>query len=85
MEVHLTAELEAKLTHSAAQQGRNPDELVHDLLMRYFEGAPPFAEGGRQLHGRSGTALIEAMQASPYKDVDLQPRRERLPVRDAVL
>ncbi len=64
MEVHFTPELEEKLTHSAAQQGLNPDELVR---------------------GASGAALVEAMRASPYKDIDLQPRRERLPVRDAVL
>src|SRR5205823_13494589 len=37
MEVHFTPELEAKLTHSAAQQGRNPDELVQDVIRRYFE------------------------------------------------
>jgi len=37
MAVHLTGELEAKLAHSAAEQGRNPDELVHDVLTRYFE------------------------------------------------
>src|SRR5271157_67115 len=36
MELHVTGELEAKLTHSAAKQGRNPDELVQDLLTRYF-------------------------------------------------
>jgi len=71
MEVHFTPELEAKLTDSAAQQGRNPDELVQVALTRYFE--------------RSGAALVEAMQASPYKDIDLQPCRDRLPVRDASL
>ena len=37
MEVHFTPELEAKLAHSAAQQGRNPDELVQDVVTRYFE------------------------------------------------
>ena len=37
MELHVTGELEAKLTHSAASQGRDPDELVHDVLVRYFE------------------------------------------------
>ena len=74
MEVHLTPELEAKLTHSAAEQGRNPDDLMQDVLTRYFEE-----------EGASGAALVEVMQASPYKDIDLQPRRDRLPVRDAVL
>ncbi len=37
MELHVTGELEAKLTRSAAKQGRNPDELVKDVLTRYFE------------------------------------------------
>jgi len=36
MEVHFTPELEAKLTHSAAQQGRNADELAQEILARYF-------------------------------------------------
>jgi hypothetical protein len=40
MEVHDTGELEAKLTHSAAEQGRNPDELVQDVLTHYFERGP---------------------------------------------
>jgi hypothetical protein len=37
MEVHFTPELEAKLTRFAARQGRNPDELVQDVLTRYFD------------------------------------------------
>jgi predicted transcriptional regulator len=37
MEVHVTGELEAKLTDSAARQGRNPDDLVQDVLAGYFE------------------------------------------------
>jgi predicted transcriptional regulator len=37
MEVHVTGELEAKLTHSAAKQGRDPDEFVQDVLAQYFD------------------------------------------------
>jgi predicted transcriptional regulator len=37
MKVHLTGELEAKLLHSAARQGRNPNDLVQDVLTSYFE------------------------------------------------
>ena len=44
MEVHFPPELEAKLTHSAAQQGRNPDELVRDVVSRYFEEETRFVE-----------------------------------------
>jgi prevent-host-death family protein len=40
------------------------------------------AEEFRRLKGdRTGEALIAAMQASPYRDVDIEPQRDRLPVR----
>jgi hypothetical protein len=81
MELHVTGELETRLTHSAAKQGLNPDDLVKDVLTRYFEEEASGAGTNR----KSGAALVEAMQASPYKDIDLQPTRERMPVRDAVL
>jgi predicted transcriptional regulator len=44
MEVHFPPELEAKLAHSAAKQGRNPDELVRDVVTRYFEEEARFVE-----------------------------------------
>jgi predicted transcriptional regulator len=44
MEVHFPPELEAKLTHSAAQQGRNADELVQEILTRDFEEETRFIE-----------------------------------------
>ena len=44
MEVHVTGELEAKLAQSAAQQGRNPDDLVQDVLTSYFEEEARFIE-----------------------------------------
>jgi len=44
MEVRFPPELEAKLMHSAAQQGRNPDELVQDVVTRYFEEEVRFVE-----------------------------------------
>jgi prevent-host-death family protein len=34
---------------------------------------------------RSGEALIKAIQASPYRDIDLEPERARLPVRGVEL
>lgn len=37
MEVHLTPELEAKLTALATQTGRPADELVQDAMAGYFE------------------------------------------------
>jgi predicted transcriptional regulator len=44
MEVHFPPEVEAKLTHAAARQGRNPDQLVQDVVSRYFEEEARFAE-----------------------------------------
>jgi prevent-host-death family protein len=44
------------------------------------------AEEFRRLKGdRTGAALIAALQASPYRDVDIEPPRVRLPVRDVKL
>jgi predicted transcriptional regulator len=37
MEVLFTPEIEAKLARSAAEQGRNPDELVQQVVARYFD------------------------------------------------
>jgi len=40
------------------------------------------AEEFRRLKGdRSGEALIAAMQASPHRDIDIEPKRDRMPVR----
>jgi prevent-host-death family protein len=44
------------------------------------------AEEFRRLQGRpTGQALIEAMQASPYREIDLEPTRAAMPVRDVSL
>ena len=39
----------------------------------------------KEASGRTGTDLLTAMQRSPYKEVDLEPSRPHLPVRDVVL
>jgi prevent-host-death family protein len=44
------------------------------------------AEEFRRLKGSAtGRALIEAMQASPHRDVEIAPRRGTMPVRDVSL
>ena len=44
------------------------------------------AEEFRRLKGdRSGAALVEAMQSSPYRQDEIEPGRVRLPVRPAAL
>jgi predicted transcriptional regulator len=58
MEVHLTSEMQAKLAHLAAQQGRNTDELVQDVLSRYLEQEALFVEAVK--HGE------EALERGEY-------------------
>ena len=44
------------------------------------------AEEFRRLQGNvTGNALIEAMQASPHREIELEPRRTPMPVRDVPL
>jgi prevent-host-death family protein len=44
------------------------------------------AEEFHRLKGdRTGAALVAALQASPYRDIDIEPKRERLPVRGVKL
>jgi predicted transcriptional regulator len=44
MEVPFTPELEAKLAQTAAQQGRDPDELVRQVTARYFDEESRFID-----------------------------------------
>ena len=55
MEVHFPPEVQEKLVHSAAKQGRDADELVQDVLARYladetrfFEAADSWTDEERQ-------------------------------------
>ena len=44
------------------------------------------ADEFRRLKGeRTGRALVDALQASPYRDIDIEPRRDRMPGRDVGL
>ncbi|HLH97314.1 MAG TPA: type II toxin-antitoxin system Phd/YefM family antitoxin [Xanthobacteraceae bacterium] len=44
------------------------------------------AEEFRRLKGDlTGEALVAAVQASPHRDIDIEPRRARMPVRDVSL
>ena len=44
------------------------------------------AEEFRRLKGDlTGQALIAAMQASPHRDIEIEPQRAAMPVREVVL
>jgi predicted transcriptional regulator len=73
MEVHVTGELEAKIAHSAATQGCNPDELALDVLARHFEeearfvaavkhGEEAFERGEYLTHEQVGQRLRRFLQ-----------------------
>ncbi len=44
MEVYFTPELEAKLSESAALQGRDPGEFVTQVVTRYFDEEDRFKD-----------------------------------------
>jgi len=44
MEVNFAPDIERKFAQSAAQQGRNPDELVQEVVARYFDEERRFLE-----------------------------------------
>jgi prevent-host-death family protein len=44
------------------------------------------AEEFRRLKGQvTGQALVDAMQASPHREIDVEPKRGPVPVRDVLL
>jgi prevent-host-death family protein len=44
------------------------------------------AEEFRRLKGGlTGRALVDALQASPHRDLKIEPRRATMPVRDVIL
>jgi len=61
---------------------RDVDELLTKALDALEEKAPPTS-----LDERPGVDLIAALQASPYRELEIEPPhyREPIPVRDVVL
>jgi hypothetical protein len=54
---------------------------VEDVVIHALRNAPP----PNALRGFTGAELLSAMQASPYKEIDLEPSRSPMPVRDVSL
>jgi hypothetical protein len=73
IEIH-KPELEALIIERLRSGGF---ESVEDLLLQALQSSksPPKREI------RTGADLVAAMQASPYKEIDLEPARESMPVR----
>lgn len=56
-------------------------ENIEDVLMQALQGSPVPA----QKETRTGADLVTAMQASPCKDIDLEPAKITMPTRDIAL
>ena len=77
-------ELEA-LIHERMRSGAFQN--VEDVLMQALKASsvPDEKGAGRsdEKSSATGAELVKAMQASPFKEIGLEPGRERMPVRDA--
>jgi len=74
MEANFGPELEARIRHSAARLGREPEELAREVLTRYFEeearfvdavrrGEESFERAGYLTHEQVGEGLHRFLQA----------------------
>jgi hypothetical protein len=78
IEIH-KPELEA-LIRERMKSGAFHD--VEDVLIQALKSAPPAAEEEEDAPDKTGAQLVAAMQASPYREIDLAPGRDHMPVRD---
>jgi hypothetical protein len=64
-------------------------QSIEDVLLRALKSFAPQPEHGvapaKTVSGRTGADLVAAFQASPYKEIDLEPARFPMPVRDVSL
>jgi hypothetical protein len=75
IEIH-KPELEALIRERMKAGGFNN---VEDVLMQALETLAVTAPAAKN---RTGADLIAAMQASPYREIEIEPARHRMPVRD---
>jgi len=64
MEVQFTPDLQARLTQRAAQQGVNPNDVVQDVVARYFEEEDRFVEAVKR-----GEAALERGEFLTHEQV----------------
>jgi plasmid stability protein len=70
--IELPDDKDAALANAARVHGVSPEQFARQVLERAIQSEPV----------RTGAELVAAMQASPYPEISLEPRRGPLPVRD---
>lgn len=70
MEVHFTPDVQARLKERAAKQGRDPDEVVQDVVARYFEEEDRFVAAVER-----GEAALERGEFLSHEQVGERLRR----------
>ena len=73
--IRLSDEQATALEAKAAAEGLSVEQWIQKLT----------ETGTKQRDTRTGADLIAALQSSPYRDVDIEPERYRLPVRGVSL
>ena len=58
---------------------------VEDTLMQALETAPIPETKPLTAKKRTGADLIAAIQRSPFRELEIEPERYRMPVRDVIL
>ena len=77
MSIQISPHNEIRLREEAHRQGVSVDAYIEHLLNGRATGA--------SASSLTGAALLAVLQESPYRDIDLTPRRDPLPVRDVEL
>ncbi|HXY77819.1 MAG TPA: hypothetical protein VEH47_03345 [Candidatus Acidoferrales bacterium] len=70
MEVQFTPDLQARLAQRAAQKGINPNEVVQDVVARYFAEEDRFVEAVNR-----GEAALERGEFLTHEQVGERLRR----------
>jgi predicted transcriptional regulator len=70
MEVQFTPDVQARLAQRATQEGMNPDEVVRDVVARYFQEEDRFVEAVKR-----GEAALERREFLTHEQVGDRLRR----------
>ena len=70
MEVRFTPDVQARLKQRATQEGTNPDEVVRDVVARYFQEEDRFVEAVKR-----GEAALERGEFLSHEQMGDRLRR----------